>query len=108
MSKPMKTAVATLFHITQQIKQIDQQLSKDEEVPASLLNRKRLVRALESKSSLLETAVSQVEYIKHNLGDCVEMKSSQIDLILQLVSLCDTMAVAHIRKVSDLEVLVEA
>jgi hypothetical protein len=108
MSKPMKAAVATLYHITQQIQLIDQQLSKDEEIPASLLNRKRLVKALESKSCLLENAMSQVECIKNNLGDCVEMKGSQVDLILRLVSLCDTMAIAHIRKVSDLEVLVEA
>lgn len=104
----MKAAVATLYHITQQIKQIDQQLSKDEEIQASLLDRKRLVKALESKSSLLENAMSQVECIRNNLGDCVEMNSSQVDLILRLVSLCDTMTIAHIREVSDLEVLVEA
>jgi hypothetical protein len=108
MTIAMKAAVITLFQLTRQIKRLDFTLSKDEEIAASLLNRRRLLRDLESKSSLLEAALSRVDYIKNHLGVCIEMQGNQVDMILRLVSQCDLMAIEHIRTVSDLEELVRA
>mmetsp|Transcript_18623 Transcript_18623/g.33662 ORF Transcript_18623/g.33662 Transcript_18623/m.33662 type:complete len:108 (+) Transcript_18623:1422-1745(+) len=106
MTTQLKSAVASLFKITKEIRRIDFKITLGDTETDSLLQRKRLVKALESKSSLLEVALAQVKYIKNNLCDCLGLKVCQIDMILHLVNTCDTMAVEHIRQITDLETLV--
>lgn len=101
----LKTAVATLFKTTKQMQSLDFKLASVQNEAVSLLHRKRILKALESKSELLETALDQVTYIRSNLNDCLDLEMYQIDMIMRLVSLCDKMAVEHIGQVQDLEYL---
>lgn len=101
----LKTAVASLFKITKQIRSLEFTLTSNLDEESSLLQRRRRLDSMELKSALLEVALTQVRFIKNNLSNCIYLNVSQIDLILKLVSICDALAIEHLRATTDLECL---